>query len=1276
MYYEEGKYQCFEALCLQAPDPITPASGPKQIRVALLDSLAGFHINQLWKSKKQQERSDLSEKVNRLLSKASDIDPNQSATWIGRALIHLARCEYNQALEEIQTAVVIQGSKDNICTFTVKANAYYSQQDYKRALHYYSEALRADPAKAPPEIRLGMGQCYFKLGNISKAKQCFSRCIQLKESCVEAYIGLELAILNERETTKEKPGTYLNHALKYSSKNPTIFNYLSDDAFKKGNIKQSLQLADVAYRCAISSSIQSFSAFLVARAHHKLQQYGEAHKYYVDSNRLYNIDRQQRGIMIEETVYGESEIERIRSESKGKKIRPHGRKDNDLPGEKDYHYCVMFGLGQSHLQRNDFKLAASCFERVISHFSLHNAKEAGMALASIKEMESDSISLREKLYYFSSARIYREEQEKANAEFIEKTRLYEEAKEKGEKVGSRPQKRQIPISQDWRSPLELASQIEATQPFRASQLLLDALYFADKAWQHSIAKFKEDKKALQEELAAKKAAGGDESAMNRDDHGDDDEADEDVQRMLELEKDFRKNSPPFISMINNYAALCALVGNWKDATQYFETALKTCTEILKHFDPIDLPESMSARLQVEQITLEYNASLVYEAEGKIDKAINFLTERRVIHPSYLRTLLRLACLHRLKGEREQAYKYAALAHRAHPRETEPLVILALLRMDESDFEGTELILRQVLRIEYTNHARKWNSFAVLTLGMMEMKKGFHAIPTPIYENDELTLYETLREKSIRNALKIFQDVLKSNKTNAWAGEAVGVCLCMLGKKEEGFRIISLVREAVNAGRGKTSNIREAIKSNASGQSELFRVHEHTVGIIFELTDEDMLEDRMHLNANIQRQSFPEPTKFPNVPYTCPYPYPLNFPPLFLHYNMACSSFELGNFIETIPLLTLSIARLNGRRDLCAEMVLAECYAHQKDWTNMHDTFTSLIDEFPDKTLIKYNYGVTCYLRANSLVLGCFRDIKQTLSDFTKWQASKADQPEPIDVEPSVLVDSDTKEVLDSLDHTLPTITLQTYRTVRTAISELETAKKQLLKSIDEFDQKISTGFSDDITSFEDILSLSQIGQTLASGSLRKGLSASTMANLSSAPAGQIVVLFLTELRNRTQTVSLKSIDVLLANCNKYNDVASTVLGKRETIQMNERIEREKEQERIKKEEEENQERIKMEEMQRLREAEEAQEHVKEMAMKWRDKEEEFKMRKLTKKRKSRKGGDDSDMERKPPSESEQSYVEHSPKPVKKRKTKKRKRLTRKAENSSSSSDDAAIFTGE
>ena len=83
-------------------------------------------------------------------------------------------------------------------------------------------------------VRLGMGHCFLKLGNVDKARAAFVRAIDLDPKCVGALVGLAILDLNLQETDSIRNGVKrLSTAYTIDSTNPMVLNHLANHFFFK-----------------------------------------------------------------------------------------------------------------------------------------------------------------------------------------------------------------------------------------------------------------------------------------------------------------------------------------------------------------------------------------------------------------------------------------------------------------------------------------------------------------------------------------------------------------------------------------------------------------------------------------------------------------------------------------------------------------------------------------------------------------------------------------------------------------------------------------------------------------------------------------------------------------------------------------------------------------------------------------------------------------------------------------------------------------------------------
>lgn len=62
----------------------------------------------------------------------------------------------------------------NIAGHLALASVQYTTGQYSEALKNYQTALKKHP-QCPAEVRLGIGACYFKLGDLNRAQAAFER---------------------------------------------------------------------------------------------------------------------------------------------------------------------------------------------------------------------------------------------------------------------------------------------------------------------------------------------------------------------------------------------------------------------------------------------------------------------------------------------------------------------------------------------------------------------------------------------------------------------------------------------------------------------------------------------------------------------------------------------------------------------------------------------------------------------------------------------------------------------------------------------------------------------------------------------------------------------------------------------------------------------------------------------------------------------------------------------------------------------------------------------
>lgn len=98
---------------------------------------------------------------------------------------------------------------------------------------FYKKAIRTAP-NCPAVVRLGLGHCYVRLNNPTKARLAFERALDLDPNCVGALVGLAVLDLNMKKPENIRKGVQkLSLAYKIDITNPMVLNHLSNHFFFK-----------------------------------------------------------------------------------------------------------------------------------------------------------------------------------------------------------------------------------------------------------------------------------------------------------------------------------------------------------------------------------------------------------------------------------------------------------------------------------------------------------------------------------------------------------------------------------------------------------------------------------------------------------------------------------------------------------------------------------------------------------------------------------------------------------------------------------------------------------------------------------------------------------------------------------------------------------------------------------------------------------------------------------------------------------------------------------
>ena len=181
---------------------------------------------------------------------------------------------------EAQFNFVLSQTSYDIPSLFGKASIAYKKQDYPGALTFYRRALRAG-TKCSAEVRLGIGLCLFKLGDLERARLAFERAIEFNPNCIGALLGLATVALNTRSGEGIRRGVkILSKAHSIDSTNPVVLNHLANHFFFKHELDKARSLALRAFQNTENEAVQAESCYQVARCFHIEGDYDLALEYY------------------------------------------------------------------------------------------------------------------------------------------------------------------------------------------------------------------------------------------------------------------------------------------------------------------------------------------------------------------------------------------------------------------------------------------------------------------------------------------------------------------------------------------------------------------------------------------------------------------------------------------------------------------------------------------------------------------------------------------------------------------------------------------------------------------------------------------------------------------------------------------------------------------------------------------------------------------------------------------------------------------------------------
>ncbi|XP_055824765.1 protein CTR9 homolog [Solanum dulcamara] len=282
-YFKQGKIDQFRQILEEGSSPEIDEyyADVRYERIAILNALGAYYSYLGKIETKQREKEEHFIMATQYYNKASRIDMHEPSTWVGKGQLLLAKGDIEQAFAAFK--IVLDGDRDNVPALLGQACVQFSRGRYSDSLELYKRALQVYP-DCPAAVRLGIGLCRYKLGQLDKAKQAFCRVLQLDPENVDALVALAILDLQNNEASGIRRGMEkMQRAFEMYPYCAMALNYLANHFFFTGQHFLVEQLTETALAVTTHGPTKSHSYYNLARSYHSKGDYEKAGMYYMAS---------------------------------------------------------------------------------------------------------------------------------------------------------------------------------------------------------------------------------------------------------------------------------------------------------------------------------------------------------------------------------------------------------------------------------------------------------------------------------------------------------------------------------------------------------------------------------------------------------------------------------------------------------------------------------------------------------------------------------------------------------------------------------------------------------------------------------------------------------------------------------------------------------------------------------------------------------------------------------------------------------------------------------
>ena len=322
-YYRQGSPSSYEKILKTATsDEIEKLyQESKEEKISMLNRLAAYYFGMAFACSDISKRDDLFNSASNYIRAAEGKDIRAEINMICKGFLLLAQNKIESANANFENAITAK--HDNVLALLGLACISFQNKEYSKALAIYSKVIRINH-KVPPNVRLGLAFCHYKLGNKDLAFKSLRRVLDMQANNADALIAL--AVLEYEKGNYEEYLRLLVESYKANTSHPLVNLHLARHYFYQKDYEKSIKLAEFSLNRIKEGDKQTIDIskmrcecfYTIGQCYHAQGDYENAFRFYTQASR-------QDGSFI----------------------------------------LVQFALGQMHLNQKDISKACQCFESVL-----------------------------------------------------------------------------------------------------------------------------------------------------------------------------------------------------------------------------------------------------------------------------------------------------------------------------------------------------------------------------------------------------------------------------------------------------------------------------------------------------------------------------------------------------------------------------------------------------------------------------------------------------------------------------------------------------------------------------------------------------------------------------------------------------------------------------------------------------------------------------------------------------------------------------------------------